>query len=77
MTAILTIDGMHCQACVSLVSLELDDIGLLGRSAVKLLDTGKCGTVTILDVSAQDIERVTSLVNSLESYSVADVEIHD
>lgn len=71
MNKTLIVNGMHCNACVSLVKMEIEEIGLADKlESITLLEGRDKGEIALKDVDQVEIDKISTVVNNLESYSV-------
>ncbi|MDQ6984920.1 MAG: heavy metal-associated domain-containing protein [Candidatus Dojkabacteria bacterium] len=63
MNTTFTIDGMHCQACVSLIRMELEDNGFEDKVvSLELKDDNK-GELVLEGIEENDVQIVSDLIN--------------
>jgi len=71
MATTLTINGMHCEACKSLIRLELGEKGYGSNiEAIELTPGQTQGTIRLANVTAQQVAAITTLINALDQYTV-------
>lgn len=72
----LTIKGMHCNSCVALIAMELEEAGF-GENFIDIgLNKDSEGGYLILQgIDNTQLEEVIEVVNSMEQYSVNTPEI--
>lgn len=67
----LTIDGMHCNACISLITMELEEAGLDSMIGSIELSSDNKGMVLFNDsISDEQLAKATELINSMDNYQV-------
>ncbi|NUM25825.1 MAG: hypothetical protein HUU49_04390 [Candidatus Buchananbacteria bacterium] len=67
----LLIKGMHCDACLNLIKMELADAGLENNiKEIKLLDGQQRGFVTLTNPSEAKIIQAITAINALGPYQV-------
>ncbi|MCA9380861.1 hypothetical protein KC678_01210 [Candidatus Dojkabacteria bacterium] len=61
---------MHCNACVMLIQMELEENGFEENvESINLLEDNK-GEVTVANISDEDETKIISLINNLDNYEV-------
>lgn len=70
METTLTIQGMHCDACASLITMELEDAGFSEKVISVEVKENNMGTVTLNNVSDDDRATIKNIINNMEEYSV-------
>lgn len=66
------VNGMHCDACKKLITMELEDAGLQAHVASLELSGENMGTLTLNNgVSDGDRARVEDVINAMEGYTTA------
>ena len=76
METTLTVNGMHCDACVTLVKMEIEDIGLADKVQSIVLKKGENqGEVLLRDVSSADVSKISTAINNLERYNVKESNV--
>lgn len=71
MDTTLTVQGMHCSACVSLITMEIEDLNLGLTPEVKLLDDDQ-GQVVLTNATVEQVNQVKAAINKLENYHIND-----
>lgn len=67
----ITVKGMHCEACKSLISMELEDHGLIANlSEISLLGS-ETGELIFNDISEEKYSEIVKIINNLENYQVS------
>lgn len=66
----LTIQGMHCEACGQLLTMELADAGFINKIVSINLLKNNTGELFLKDISDDDLVKIKKLINQLGSYSV-------
>jgi len=66
----LRVRGMHCAACVALITMELDDAGLLAEESSVALAGNNEGILTLKSDDAAARDRVQAVINALDGYTV-------
>ncbi len=62
---------MHCDACQSLIKMELDDAGLAGVIDGIRQEGDNEGAIDLNEgVSQEDTKKIIEIINSMENYSV-------
>lgn len=64
----LIIKGMHCQACQSLIKMELEEKGLPVKN-IKLLGENT-GEVEFADLNQNQLDLAKQTINQLADYSI-------
>lgn len=67
----MTVQGMHCQACTSLISMELEEQGLSNLvKEIQILENN-VGEVHLDEtISEADLQKVKNSINKMDNYSV-------
>lgn len=66
----IKVNGMHCNACVMLIQMELEENGFEENvESINLLEDNK-GEVTVANISDEDETKIISLINNLDNYEV-------
>lgn len=69
----LIVQGMHCDACLNLIKMELAEAGLAENiKAIKLLSGQNKGSVTLTEIDDDQIAQAVNLINALDQYRVED-----
>ena len=66
----LIVDGMHCDACKSLIEMELDDNGFTDKVSSLTLNGNNTGTIDLDNVNESELEQIKELVNSMDGYQI-------
>lgn len=67
----LKIEGMHCDACKKIITMEIEDLGLQDKlNSVDLSSEANQGFVKLSDVREEDVEKITTAINDLGQYKV-------
>lgn len=66
----IKITGMHCQACKSLISMELEENGLAQKVNSIELSSQNTGLILLSDTNDQDVEKIVSIINKMDNYQV-------
>ncbi|MFH1287047.1 MAG: hypothetical protein ABII02_04870 [Candidatus Magasanikbacteria bacterium] len=68
----LTVRGMHCEACKKLIIMEFEESGLGALvKDVEVTEEGKKGIFHLEEgATDKEIEKMKSIVNAMEGYSV-------
>ena len=67
----ITVDGMHCDACTSLIKMELDDAQLSSAvNEIKVLEDNKGEIIFNDDVSQEDQNKISEMINKMDNYKV-------
>lgn len=68
----LQIEGMHCDACKTLITMELEDAGL-ASSLKEFKQDGENSCVMHLqdETTAEEINKITDIINGMDKYSVS------
>jgi copper chaperone CopZ len=66
----LSIQGMHCESCGQLITMELADAGFRNNIVSIDLLKNNTGELALKDVSDDDLVKIKKLINQLGSYSV-------
>lgn len=70
MDTTLTIKAMHCAACETLVTMEIEEAGLADKVQSLTLADNNTGKLELKNVTDEDIRMVKSTINNMDSYSV-------
>ncbi len=70
MNQTIIIQGMHCEACKSLITMELEEAGLEDKVKTISLQDNNMGELELDDVSEEEVERIKTAINNMGSYSV-------
>ena len=67
----LKINGMHCDACKTLIKMEIDELNLSDKiMKISVDDQKNQGTVELSDVREEDIKKIIKAIDSLGQYQV-------
>ena len=67
----LSVKGMHCNACVSLIGMELEDSGIKKDSySIELDPLSQKGVITLKNITESDSEKAIDAINSFGDYQV-------
>lgn len=67
----LLIQGMHCAACQALISMEIEELGLLDKIlSLEIIKGDSKGKLVLDNVSEDQIEKIKIAINSLENYKI-------
>lgn len=66
----ITINGAHCQACLQLIRMELEDANLDKHIESLELIQDNQARLEITQCSPEELEKIQSTINTLENYSV-------
>ncbi|MCA9377068.1 cation transporter [Candidatus Nomurabacteria bacterium] len=67
----LNIQGMHCDACISLIKMELEEVGIAQDSvSIRVDSLNSRGVLTLADIEETQLEKAVERINSLGSYQV-------
>ena len=70
----LEIKGFHCQACQTLITMELEEAGLNGHINQLNASDENIGTLELKDsASAEDTKKITSIINAMGGYSATEI----
>ncbi len=71
MDTTLTVHGMHCQACKTLITMELEEAGLDDKvSAIEMSLDEKQGIISLTSVIEEEVQKIKDIINSFDAYSV-------
>lgn len=71
MSTTIKVQGMHCDACKTLVSMELEEIGLQDKVSEIMIDSKKNqGTLQLTNESQEDIDAIKKAIEGMEQYSI-------
>ncbi|MCA9386756.1 hypothetical protein KC669_01855 [Candidatus Dojkabacteria bacterium] len=66
----IKVNGMHCNACVMLIRIELEENGFEKNiDSINLLEDNK-GQVKVINIKDEDETKIISLINNLDNYEV-------
>lgn len=68
----LKIKGMHCEACKSLIKMELEDNKFLDNLIGIELKGSNYGEAILKDLSEDDIKKIKEIINNLDNYEIID-----
>lgn len=66
----LKVKGMHCNACVMLIRMELEDSGLENNIQSIELEDNNQGSVVLNNVEEAQIKEAINIINKMEQYEV-------
>lgn len=67
----ITVKGMHCEACKTLIKMEIEDLGLEDKiKEILLMEGENVGEIRFKDISDDDLEKVKNAINKLDQYKV-------
>jgi len=67
----LIIEGMHCDACQTLIGMEIEENGFEDKvSSLKILAGENKGVLQLKNVTEEDVSTVKRLINAMEPYKV-------
>jgi hypothetical protein len=66
----IIIKGMHCDACIALVTMELEEGGFEGEIKSVELIPDNFGKVILVTDEADRISEVKNIINNMENYNV-------
>ena len=67
----LIVDGMHCNACVALIKMEIEEVGLANKvKSINLMTGVDRGEIVLEDASQEEVEKIVTVINNLDSYSI-------
>ena len=67
----LKINGMHCDACKTLIKMEIDELNLSDKiMKISVDDQKNQGTVELSDVREENIKKIIKAIDSLGQYQV-------
>ena len=71
MEAKLIINGMHCEACKTLIKMELEDNGF-NKNIIKIdvNEKDNKGELLLNYDNQEDIDKIKKIINDLDQYSV-------
>ena len=62
---------MHCDACKTLIKMEIDELNLSDKiMKISVDDQKNQGTVELSDVREEDIKKIIKAIDSLGQYQV-------
>lgn len=62
---------MHCDACISLIKMELEEVGIAQDSvSIRVDSLNSRGVLTLADIEETQLEKAVERINSLGSYQV-------
>ncbi len=71
METVLQVEGMHCNACVSLIRMEFEEKGWGEKlKDIKLIPGEEKGLVYFSQLNSEELVRVENIINNLENYQV-------
>ncbi|MBN1778739.1 MAG: hypothetical protein JW816_00750 [Candidatus Buchananbacteria bacterium] len=71
MIRILTINGMHCEACKTLIQMTLEENNLAQKiKSIELISQKNQAKLALQDPTDQDISSIKKIINSLGQYRV-------
>jgi copper chaperone CopZ len=66
----IMINGMHCNACVSLIKMELEENGLNKRiSSIEVLDNNQ-GELILQNLNESELTSIKEIINSMDDYQI-------
>lgn len=67
----LTVEGMHCEACKALITMELEDAGLEEYvESIKLIEGQNQGEIVLKQATEEVTSKIIELINGLENYQI-------
>lgn len=69
MTEIM-IKGMHCDACIALITMELEENGYEDKVESISLGTNNLGKVVLTTEDIDLISKAKTIINNMENYDV-------
>lgn len=67
----LTIQGMHCDACAKLITMELEEIGLKNQIEQLALSGENRGVLKLKEEVTEDqVTQIKETINAMEGYSI-------
>lgn len=71
MKTVLTVKGMHCNACKALIKMQLEERGLEDKIiSININEVENVGTVELDNISEEESAIIEEAINSMEQYSV-------
>ncbi len=70
----LKVKGMHCNACVMLIRMELGENGLENNIESIELEDNNQGSVVLNNVEEAQLQEAKSTINKMDQYEVIDVK---
>jgi copper chaperone CopZ len=71
MNKTLTVSGMHCDACVALVKMEIEEAGVdPDKISIRVDGLNNKGLVSVRDLEDGEEGKVIEAINSMDSYQV-------
>ncbi|MFW5719665.1 MAG: hypothetical protein ACOCXT_01395 [Candidatus Dojkabacteria bacterium] len=70
METTIQINNMHCEACKSLILIELEDAGCAKKVVSIELREGSNGLLQLTGVTQEDVDKIKEIINATEQYSV-------
>lgn len=68
------IEGMHCNACKTLIEMELQEHGFKkGDIHIELLENN-IGSLTLPIASEEHIQEVKNVIEKMEDYSITQIQ---
>lgn len=68
----LTINGMHCDACKTLITMELDEGDLSSLISEIKQDGENTGTIRLkADTTDDEMKKIAEIINQMDNYSVS------
>jgi copper chaperone CopZ len=66
----IKVKGMHCDACVKLVEMEVEEAGLQDKvGEIKLIDDNM-GEITLKEKNEGEISKLRSTIDKMSNYEV-------
>lgn len=66
----LTISGMHCNACVSLINMEIEELGLDDKVESLDLNDDMTGELVLSEIGEAELSQIKSAINNMDQYNV-------
>ncbi len=68
----ITIQGIHCDACQKLISIELEDAGLKKFVASFVQEEENLGTLSLTEeAKKEDREKILTIINAMGEYKAS------
>lgn len=66
----IIVKGMHCEACKTLIQMEIEDAGF-GQKVVNInLLENNTGEVSLKNISEEEFEKIKAIINKMTNYEV-------
>jgi len=65
----IKVSGMHCDACKTLITMEIEELGLASKVDSIQLKEENNGTINIYDATEDELKSLVEAINNIGDYS--------